>query len=138
LFFLFFGLETLSIPLRQFISDVNSLCFTHPKNLPIALSAKCYKKPGSDNITTEWLQAGEEHTVDVIRKLFNKQEQVPSEWEIVIIVPIYKKGDKSDCKNYREISLLSMLGEALNKMLHGRVKRYLMRNKPNLDQDKVQ
>ena len=36
-------------------------------------------------------------------------EKVPNDWMRTIIVPIYKsKGDRSECKNYREINLLSI------------------------------
>jgi hypothetical protein len=32
---------------------------------------------------------------------------LPEHWKESITVPIYKKGDKTDCSNYREISLFS-------------------------------
>jgi hypothetical protein len=32
---------------------------------------------------------------------------MPDQWKESIIVPIHKTGDKTDCNNYREISLLS-------------------------------
>jgi len=44
-----------------------------------------------------------------IHKLTNSvwnKEELPEQWKESIVVPIYKKGDKTDCSNYRGISLL--------------------------------
>jgi hypothetical protein len=71
---------------------------------------KTYKSPGSDRIPAELYQAGGEILVSVIHKLitsiWNKKE-LPDHWKDSIIVPIHKTSDKTDCNNYRGISLLS-------------------------------
>ena len=37
---------------------------------------------------------------------------MPEDWRSAVIVPLYKgKGEKSECKNYRGISLLSVVGK---------------------------
>jgi hypothetical protein len=41
----------------------------------------------------------------IIISIWNKEE-LPEEWKVSITVPIYKKEDKTDCHNYRGISLL--------------------------------
>jgi len=42
---------------------------------------------------------------------------VREEWEVTIIVPTYKEDDKTDCGNYRGISLLSTTYKILSNIL---------------------
>jgi hypothetical protein len=70
---------------------------------------KGYKSPGTDKIPAELIQAGGDILHSEIHKLINciwNKEELPEQWKESIIVPIYKKGDKMDCSNYRGISLL--------------------------------
>lgn len=83
------------------------------------------KAPGIDGISAELLQAGGETMITTLHELFQKihqEEEVPEDWSKAIITPIYKKGDKSDCKNYRGISLLSVPGKVFTKVLQRRMK----------------
>jgi len=49
---------------------------------------------------------------------------LPEEWKESIIVLIYKKGDKTDCSNYRGISLLSTMYKILSNILLSRLTPY--------------
>jgi hypothetical protein len=49
---------------------------------------------------------------------------LPEQWKESIVVPVYKKGDKTDCSNYRGISLLSTTYKILSNMFFSRLTRY--------------
>jgi hypothetical protein len=80
---------------------------------------KSYKSPGTDQIPTELIKPGGETLNSEINRLicciWNKEE-LPQQWKESIIVPIYKKGDKTDCNNYRGISLLSTAYKILSNI----------------------
>ena len=47
---------------------------------------------------------------------------VPGDWIKAVIIPIFKKGSRLDCANYRGISLLSVVGKVFGRILNERVK----------------
>jgi len=49
---------------------------------------------------------------------------LPEEWKESIIVPIHEKGDKTDCNNYRGISLLPTTYKILSNILLSRLIPY--------------
>jgi hypothetical protein len=51
-------------------------------------------------------------------------EEFPVELKESIIVPTYKKGDKTDCSNYRGMSLLSITYKILSSILLSRLTPY--------------
>jgi hypothetical protein len=73
---------------------------------------KIYKSSGTDQIPTEFIKAGDKISCSEIYKcicsIWNKEE-LPQQWKEFITVPIYKKGDKTDCNNYRGIFLINCL-----------------------------
>ena len=44
----------------------------------------------------------------------------PQQLKTAKIIPVYKKGDHLDCKNYCLIFLLSNIGELIEKLIHSR------------------
>ena len=62
-----------------------------------------------------------------IHKLINciwNKEELPEEWKESITVPIYKKGNKTDCSNYRGTSLLPTKYKILSNILLSRLTPY--------------
>jgi hypothetical protein len=55
--------------------------------------------------------------------IWNKEE-LPHQWKESIVVPIHKKGDTTDCSNYRGISLLSTSYKILLNILLTRLTPY--------------
>ena len=48
---------------------------------------------------------------------------VPLDWQTGVVVPLFKKGDRRVCSNYRGITLLSLPGKVYSKVLERRVHR---------------
>ena len=84
---------------------------------------KSHKSPGIDHIPAELIKEGGRTIRYQIHKLivsiWNKEE-LPEEWKESIIVPIHKKGDKTDCNNYSGISLLQTTYKILSNILLSR------------------
>jgi hypothetical protein len=86
---------------------------------------KRHKLPGIDQIPAELIKAGGRTIHFEIHKLINyiwNKEELPEQWKESI--PIYKKGDKTDCNNYRCISLLSTTYKILSNILLSRLTSY--------------
>jgi hypothetical protein len=70
---------------------------------------KSYKSPGTDQIPSKLIKAGGETYSEIHRLIYSirNKEELPQQLQGSIIVPIHKKGDKTECNNYRGISFLS-------------------------------
>ena len=82
------------------------------------------KAPVDDGITFELLGAGGECIVQQLLKMFNityRSESVPLDWQRGVTCPLFKKGDKTSCDNYRGIPLLSHTGKLYNRIIERRL-----------------
>jgi hypothetical protein len=62
--------------------------------------------------------------IKTINYVWNKKE-LPDQWNKIIILPIHKIGDRTDCSNYRGISLLSTSYNILSNLLLSRLSLYI-------------
>jgi hypothetical protein len=81
---------------------------------------KEYKSPASDQILEEMIQAGGETLLSVIHKLPNSswnEQGLPDQWKDSLIVPIHKKGDKTDYNNYLLSTSYTILSNILSRLI---------------------
>ena len=55
--------------------------------------------------------------------------KVPQNFKIARVIPVFKKGSKTDINNYRPISLISVYNKLLEKLVYKRVLVFLENNK---------
>ncbi|KAI3364214.1 hypothetical protein L3Q82_011023 [Scortum barcoo] len=72
------------------------------------------KAPGVDEIRPEYLKSLDVVGLSWLTRLCNiawRLGTVPLEWQTGVVVPLFKKGDRRVCSNYRGITLLSLPGK---------------------------
>ena len=71
------------------------------------------KAGGSNGILPEMVKVCGANILEYIQDLFDTvwHEGVPQEWKDALLIPIPKKGDLSQCDNWRGISLLMCSGK---------------------------
>ena len=94
----------------------------------------CGKAPGDDGIPSEILKSGKPVLLKPLHGLLClcwEQGHVPQDMRHANIVTLYKnKGDRSDCNNYRGISLLSIVGKAFARVALARLQTLASRVYP--------
>ena len=83
------------------------------------------KAAGPDDIPGEAMKGDINTSTEILYGLFEKiweEEVIPEEWKEGHLIKIQKKGDLSNCANYRGITLLSVPGKVFNRVILERLK----------------
>ena len=113
------------IPEAEMDLDINSDAPTKEEIVKAIKRLKNGKAAGPDGIPAEALKADVETTAEMLLPLFRKiwdEEEIPKDWKDGHIIKLPKKGDLSNCENYRGITLLSIPGKIFNRILLERMK----------------
>ena len=83
------------------------------------------KASGPDFIAVVVLKNCEPELSYIIAELFNKclkESCFPDCWKVSSVVPVFKNvGERSTAKNYRPVSLLSVVGKVFEKLVNNRI-----------------
>ena len=112
---------------------------THPSQLPTVAEVRCAiqqmssgKSPGADSIPSEIYKHGGEQLLLRLTQLCERiwdQEVVPQDFKDAMIVHIFKwKGDRACCDDHQGISLLSIAGKIVARVLLNRLSSHVQHN----------
>ena len=90
------------------------------------------KSPGPDQLHSRILYETRDHIIKPLTHLFQqslKEGKLPSIWKKAHIRPIHKKGNKNQFCNYRPVSLTSVCGKLLERIIRDQLVHYLESNK---------
>jgi hypothetical protein len=109
-------------------AQVNIECLDKPfeenEILKIISSLGKNKAAGIDKVVNEFFIDAKLFITPFLVKIFNKiyeSGKYPSSWTRGIIVPIHKKGDKSEPANYRGITLINSIAKIFSLTLRNRL-----------------
>ena len=87
------------------------------------------KASGPDCIPVEVLKNCEPELSGILAELFNKclkESCFPDCWKVSSVVPVFKNvGERSAAKNYRPVSLLSVISKVFEKLVNNRIVDHL-------------
>jgi len=89
------------------------------------------KSPGSDGIHPQLLKECATVLAEPLSLLFQRSFDtgtLPADWKTGNIVPIFKKGDRTDRANYRPVSLTSVPCKILESIIKDKLMRFLESN----------
>ena len=88
---------------------------------------------GDDDISAKMLKATAQSITPVVTQIFNislKLGEIPSEWKTARITPIPNSLVRNDPRNYRPVSLLSVLSKLLEKHVRNLLLNHLEESHP--------
>ena len=119
------------------ITYLETITITEQKVKKLLAKLKTEKSPGSDGIHNKVIYEAREQLLYPLTEMFRTSMEtgdIPPEWKMADVVPIFKKGLKSDPNNYRPVSLTSTIGKLLETLVRNAIQDHLVCNKLMCDE----
>ena len=102
--------------------------FTEDETRKIVMNLNVNKASGPDGISNRLLKNIHKSIAKPLTSLCNRSTAkgvFPSQWKQANVTPLHKKGDTSEAKNYRPVSLLSCLSKVFERLVFNVLHDYL-------------
>ena len=122
------GTNNVIPPIRRRLSELNEIILNNHEVEITLKDLDGNTAPGPDLISNKILKASASVICKPLTTLFNRclrEGKFPYVWKTAHINPLFKKGNREQCTNYRPISLLSCIGKVLEKCIHRHIMTYL-------------
>ena len=123
---------------RQYYKEINfrekKLKFEKVSSVSILKILKEFKTNKAtevDNLAGWFLKDGSDILCTPVAKICNlsiKLASFPDKWKVAKINPLYKKGLKTDPKNFRPTSLLPLISKIIKRIIHDQTMNFLSDN----------
>ena len=90
-----------------------------------------HKAPGPDTISRYFLKSTATEIMPMLTHMFQQSlstGDIPSQWKMAYVTPIYKSGRKPDPQNYRPVSLTSIICKVMEHILISHIMTHLETN----------
>jgi hypothetical protein len=93
---------------------------------------KVGKAPGLDGFSSTLIKNLKEVLIKPLKIIFKdslQKGEVPSQWKVAKVIPIFKKGSKGDPANYRPVSLTCIICKLLERIVRKKITEHLVEQK---------
>ena len=122
-------LETLPNPTKACQERLDCITVTEKKVKERLLKLKSSKTPGPDGLHLRILLETAEVIAAPLTVIFSRSlsaGELPVDWKLANITPVYKKGRKESAENYRPISLTSQVCKVLETIIQDDMMTFFM------------
>ncbi len=94
----------------------------------LLLHLDCHKSLGPDGLHTRVLRELVRVIADPLSTIYQRSwfsGEVPEDWRLADVTPIYKKGCKKDLGNYRPVSLTLVPGKVMEQITLSEITRHV-------------
>jgi len=110
------------------LPDVSPITIHHEGAAQLLLNIQPNKASGPDNLPARFLKEVANQIAPVLSVVFQAsldQGCLPDIWKTAAVVPIYKKGSRTNPSNYRLVSLTCICSKILEHIVHSVISKHL-------------